>query len=234
MAWADIVVSGLAPATARELDLTAEAFRRWNPRIVTTLVSPFGYTGPYRDWTATDLVLQAMGGVMQISGTADREPLKPGLAQSAYCAGINAAYASVAGHLSSVRYGEAVTVDLSVHEVIASQLVMNQPYYAFAGAVQGRRPVAQDPLSGEPIPTADGFVSLQSTTLTPVSMLAGLFSDDRFASPDFATEAPAPRTRPRCPRCSTSTCGRPSRATCSRPPASAGSSRGSCRPRASS
>ena len=76
-----------------------------------------------------------------------------------------------------------------MHETLASQLVMNEPYYAFAGAIQGRRSATQDPFSGEPIPTADGYMSLQSTTLTPVARFAELFHDDRFAVAQFATEA---------------------------------------------
>jgi crotonobetainyl-CoA:carnitine CoA-transferase CaiB-like acyl-CoA transferase len=186
--WADIAVVSLSPATTRELGLTAEVLLGWNPRAVATFVSNFGHRGPYRDWSATDLVLQAMGGVMHISGTAERQPIKPGLNQSPYCAGINAAYASLAGYLSARQTGRGVALDLSVHETIASQLVMNQPYYAFAGAIQGRRSESQDPFSGEPVPTADGYVSLQSTTLTPVTRFAELFGDDRLAAEEFATE----------------------------------------------
>jgi crotonobetainyl-CoA:carnitine CoA-transferase CaiB-like acyl-CoA transferase len=187
--WADIVVVSLSPAASRENELTAEALLGWNPRAVITFVSSFGHSGPYRDWSATDLVLQAMGGVMQISGTAERPPIKPGLRQSLYCAGINAAYTSLAGYVAARRSGSGVAVDLSIHEIMASQLVMNQPYYAFVGAIQGRRSATQDPFSGEPIPTADGYMSLQSTTLTPVARFAELFHDDRFAAGKFATEA---------------------------------------------
>jgi crotonobetainyl-CoA:carnitine CoA-transferase CaiB-like acyl-CoA transferase len=187
--WADIVIVSLSPARVRECGLTPEVLSGWNRGAVVTLVSNFGHSGPYRDWAATDLVFQAMGGVMQISGTAERDPIKPGLNQSLYCAGINAAYASLAGYLAARRFGAGVTIDLSIHEVIASQLVMNQPYYAFLGAIQGRRSATQDPFSGEPIPTGDGFVSLQSTTLTPVARFATLFDDDRFGAPEFATEA---------------------------------------------
>jgi crotonobetainyl-CoA:carnitine CoA-transferase CaiB-like acyl-CoA transferase len=187
--WADIVVVSLSPAATREFGLAPEVLLGWNPRVVAAFVSSFGHSGPYRDWSGTDLVLQAMGGVVHISGTAERHPIKPGLSQSLYCAGINAAYASLAGYLAARRTGSGVALDLSIHETIASQLVMNQPYYAFLGAIQGRRSATQDPFSGEPIPTADGYVSLQSTTLTPVARFAELFGDDRFAAREFATEA---------------------------------------------
>jgi crotonobetainyl-CoA:carnitine CoA-transferase CaiB-like acyl-CoA transferase len=185
--WADIVLVSLSPLRVRQFGLTADVLLGWNHGAVVTLVSNFGHSGPYRDWVATDLVFQAMGGVMQISGTAERYPIKPGLNQSLYCAGINAAYASLAAYLAARRFSAGVVIDLSIHEVTASQLVMNAPYYAFLGAIQGRRSSTQDPFSGEPIPTADGFVSLQSTTLTPVAAFASLFGDDRFNAPEFAT-----------------------------------------------
>jgi crotonobetainyl-CoA:carnitine CoA-transferase CaiB-like acyl-CoA transferase len=187
--WADIAIISLSPAATRGAGLAADVLLGWNPRAVITFVSSFGHSGPYRDWAGTDLVLQAMSGVMQISGTAERPPIKPGLNQAFYCAGINAAYASLAGYLAARRTGSGVALDLSVHETLASQLVMNEPYYAFAGTIQGRRSATQDPFSGEPIPTADGYMSLQSTTLTPVARFAELFHDDRFASAAFATEA---------------------------------------------
>ena len=187
--WAHIVLVSLSPARVHQFGLTADVLLSWNRNAVVTLVSNFGHSGPYRDWVATDLVFQAMGGVMQISGTAERHPIKPGLNQSLYCAGINAAYASLCGYLAARRFSAGVIIDLSIHEVIASQLVMNAPYYAFLGAIQGRRSSTQDPFSGEPIPTADGFVSLQSTTLTPVAAFASLFGDNRFNAPEFATEA---------------------------------------------
>jgi crotonobetainyl-CoA:carnitine CoA-transferase CaiB-like acyl-CoA transferase len=187
--WADIVIVSLSPATTRALGLAPEVLLDWNPGVVASLVSNFGHRGPYRDWAGTDLVFQAMGGVVQISGTAERPPIKPGLNQSLYCAGINAAYASLAGYLAARRTGRGVALDLSIHETIASELVMNQPYYAFLGAIQGRRSATQDPFSGEPIPTADGYLSLQSTTLTPVARFAELFGDNRFAAEEFSTEA---------------------------------------------
>ena len=187
--WADIAIISLSPADTRETKLTAEVLLGWNPRAVITFVSGFGQSGPYRDWAGTDLVLQAMSGVMQISGTADRPPIKPGLNQAFYCAGINAAYGSLAGYLAARRTGAGVALDLSMQEILASQLVMNEPYYAFVGAIQGRRSATQDPFSGEPIPAADGYLSLQSTTLTPVARFAELFHDDRFAAARFATEA---------------------------------------------
>ena len=148
-----------------------------------TTVAGFGARGPWSGWAATDLVLQATGGIMQISGTSDREPLKHGLQQSLWCGGLNAAYATLAAHLG----GGGVHVDLSLQECVASELVLNEAHYAFMGAVQGRRPPGGDPLAGEPLPTADGLVSLQTSGLIAAKRLADLFGDPRLDDPRFAS-----------------------------------------------
>ena len=166
-----------------------------------TTVAGFGARGPWSGWAATDLVLQATGGIMQISGTSDREPLKHGLQQSLWCGGLNAAYATLAAHLG----GGGVHVDLSLQECVASELVLNEAHYAFMGAVQGRRPPGGDPLAGEPLPTADGLVSLQTSGLIAAKRLADLFGDPRLDDPRFASTESRTQTRPSCRRSSPST-----------------------------
>jgi len=156
----------------------------WNPDLVLTSVTNFGQTGPYSGYKASDLVLQAMSGIMQISGFVDREPLKHGLRQSLYCGGLNVAHASLAGLRAASFSGEGQHVDLSLHECLVSELVMNIPYYALAGVIQGRRAVEQSPLSGEPMPTRAGFVTLQAVAgRNPFPLYAGLFNRDELLDP---------------------------------------------------
>jgi crotonobetainyl-CoA:carnitine CoA-transferase CaiB-like acyl-CoA transferase len=185
--WADIVIDGMPGRRLAEWGIDPAAWRAHRPYLVVASVSEFGRFGPYSGWRGSDLILQAMGGVMQISGTTDREPLKPGLRQSYWCAGLNVAYAALAAHHGARRTGVGARLDVSVLECVASQLVMNSPYYAFVGAIQGRRPHLQDPLGGDPLPTADGYVSIQINTFTPVARLAELFEDERLRRQEFAT-----------------------------------------------
>jgi crotonobetainyl-CoA:carnitine CoA-transferase CaiB-like acyl-CoA transferase len=178
VAGADAVIATPEALPAPPAELVARS-----PALTVTTVSGFGMTGPLRDWQATDLVLQATGGIMRISGTTDREPLKHGLRNTLWCGGLNAAYATLAAHLG----GGGRHVDLSLQECVASQLVLNEAHYAFMGAVQGRRPPAQDPLAGDPLPTADGWVSLQTSGLIAAERLAELFGDARLADPRFTS-----------------------------------------------
>jgi crotonobetainyl-CoA:carnitine CoA-transferase CaiB-like acyl-CoA transferase len=159
---ADVVIEAFKPGTLDRWGIGPNVLFNWNPRLVLTSVTNFGQTGPYSEYQASDLVLQAMSGIMQISGTVDREPLRHGLVQSLFCGGLNVAHACMAGKRAASVSGEGQHVDLSIHEVLVSELVMNIPQYALAGIVQGRRQPEHYPLSGEPLPTRDGFITLQA------------------------------------------------------------------------
>jgi len=183
----DIVIEAFKPGTLDGWGIPVERFFEWNPNVVVTSVSNFGQTGPYADWDATDLTIHAMSGIMQISGRVDRDPLKHGLRQALFCAGLNAAYATLAARLAVLATGgPGEHVDLSILECIASEHTGNQPYYAFMGAIQGRRAIVQDPFAGEPIPTADGYLSLQFGGGAPFTDFADFLGipelRDRFAT----------------------------------------------------
>ncbi|CUR58473.1 putative Formyl-CoA transferase [metagenome] len=185
---ADVVITSLSPAEARRLGVEPAAIRAWAPHAVVVSVTDFGSAGPFSDWRATDLVLQAMGGVMAISGRVDREPLRRGLRQSHYYAGLNAAYAATAGVFAARTSGEGVLVDLARRECVSAELVMNQALYAFLGLLQSRPPALADPFGGYPLETADGFVALQASSAAPMNRLADLFDDDRLNRPAYASK----------------------------------------------
>ncbi|MGE3619762.1 MAG: CaiB/BaiF CoA transferase family protein [Acidimicrobiia bacterium] len=189
VAAADVVIEDLDPTDARRWGLTPAEMRQARPDLTVVSVSPFGRTGPWADRKGSDLVAQATSGLVQIAGTRGRPPIKRGLRQALYCAGLNVAYTAVLAHLGALRTGVGAHVDLSVRETLASELVVNLGYYAFTGAIQGRQPARVDAFSGVPLPTADGHVSLQWSPILPVSAYAGLFDDPRLAEDRFATVA---------------------------------------------
>ncbi|MDB5840005.1 MAG: hypothetical protein JWQ23_1957 [Herminiimonas sp.] len=187
VAASDIVIESFRPGTLDGWGLGVDQMLAWNPQVVVTSVTNFGQTGPYAAYHASDLVLQAMSGIMQISGRVDRPPLKHGLQQSFYCAGLNAAYASLVAHTAAAVDGFGEHVDLSIFECLASELVLNQSYYAFLGAVQGRRAVVQDPFAGEPIPAREGYLAVQTGGGAPFTAFADLFEREEFRDPELAT-----------------------------------------------
>jgi crotonobetainyl-CoA:carnitine CoA-transferase CaiB-like acyl-CoA transferase len=183
----DVVIESFRPGRLQAWGLGVDQLLEWKPSLVVTSITNFGQTGPYATFSASDLTLQAMSGIMQISGQVDREPLKHGLSQSFYCAGLTAAYASIMAYTAAQadQFGEHV--DVSIHECLASELVLNESYYAFLGAVQGRRAVVQDPFAGEPIPTRKGYLAFQTGGGAPFETFSELFDRPEFLEKRFSS-----------------------------------------------
>lgn len=184
---ADIVMVGLPAAEVADGEWAPERVQDLAPGAVLVHVTDFGLDGPYADWSGSDLVVQAMSGMMALSGSAGREPLKHGLRTSIYAAGLNAAYASVAALLAAERTGHGVALDVAVRDCLTSELVMNNAFYAFAGLVQGRAPRVGDPLDGHPISGGRGYVSLQTSARQPIGRFAAFFGEPRLDGPEFDT-----------------------------------------------
>ncbi|NIO06586.1 MAG: CoA transferase, partial [Deltaproteobacteria bacterium] len=85
---ADILVENFSPRVMPALGLDYGTLEKINPRLVMTSLSNFGQTGPYRDYRATEIVLDGMGGWSTIIGHPDREPLKPGGSQAQFVSGL--------------------------------------------------------------------------------------------------------------------------------------------------
>ena len=91
VARSDVLVHNLHPRDMDRLGVEYGALSRANPRLVMASITPFGTTGPYRDFKAYDINLAAAGGICEGLGEADREPLTFGTPQVGYFAGLAAA-----------------------------------------------------------------------------------------------------------------------------------------------
>ena len=87
----DVLVHNVHPTEMDGLGLDYDALSRTNPRLVMASITPFGLTGPRRDYKAYDINLAAGGGICQGLGSPDREPLTFGTPQVGYFAGMAAA-----------------------------------------------------------------------------------------------------------------------------------------------
>jgi crotonobetainyl-CoA:carnitine CoA-transferase CaiB-like acyl-CoA transferase len=152
---ADVIVETFQPGYLASLGLDYASLERDNPGMVLTSITPFGQTGPYSHYQGEEIVAYATGGIMSISGTADREPLKHGGFQAQYEAGFNGAVATLYTLLQRDLTNEGQHVDVSVQEAVNSTLVANQPYFSWIGGVQGRRSAGT--AFGQVMPCKDGY-----------------------------------------------------------------------------
>ena len=163
---ADIFVENNAPGRLAELGLGYEVLSARNPRLVVTSITPFGMTGPHRDYLATDLITFHMSGYAPgvLGGVDDptREPpLRAGGHQAEFITGLSAATATMMAVALRGKTGKGTHVDLSAQE---SMVMM--PQGAVSNAAFGRGPVSRrrnDNRSSSLVavlPTSDGFVAI--------------------------------------------------------------------------
>ena len=132
-AQADLLVENFAPGTLDRLGLGYPELCRANPSLVVVSISNFGQTGPRRHWRAAEVNLYAMGGLMNITGDPDREPLKEGAPLAQLGAGQNAFAAAVAALMYAEETGEGQQIDLSIAEYATNILENALMQYSYSG-----------------------------------------------------------------------------------------------------
>ncbi|MDR9458951.1 MAG: CoA transferase [Dehalococcoidia bacterium] len=135
---ADILVENFRPGVMASLGLDYEVLAEINPALIMTSISYFGQWGPYRDWDSSDIVAQAMGGLMGLTGEADREPLKLPLSQAEFQAGLNAAVATLSALYLRDETGDGQYIDVSLQEAVASILEASLTMYHYSGFIRER------------------------------------------------------------------------------------------------
>jgi crotonobetainyl-CoA:carnitine CoA-transferase CaiB-like acyl-CoA transferase len=135
---ADVVWENFRPGVMARLGCAPEILRRLNPRLVVCSISAFGQEGPYREWPAFDLALQAMGGGMSLTGEAGGVPVRMGLPMGDLAGGMFGALAVASALFRRAQTGEGAHFDLSLLDCQVSLLTYVAQYYWADGRVPGR------------------------------------------------------------------------------------------------
>jgi crotonobetainyl-CoA:carnitine CoA-transferase CaiB-like acyl-CoA transferase len=115
----DILIESAPPGDMDRLGLGYAALKHLHPRLIHTAITPFGQTGPYRDYQGSELVAQATGGMMHVIGLPNREPLKIGGNAAAYTTGMSAFSATMLALHVRDEQGYGQYVDVSAMETMA-------------------------------------------------------------------------------------------------------------------
>ncbi len=187
---ADVLVENFAPHVMPELGLSYETLSRANPKLVMASISNFGQTGPYKDWKATEIVVEAIGGNMYVSGDYDREPLSFGVPLFQFVAGQNA----LAGVLmalfesrSNRDSGQGQHIDVSVAEAVTSCIPYAFQYYTYTGAVWRRGPARRILFGVDLWPCKDGYVGLSVIRSTDFEEIGAFLGSAEVLDPKFST-----------------------------------------------
>jgi crotonobetainyl-CoA:carnitine CoA-transferase CaiB-like acyl-CoA transferase len=156
-AKADVLVENFKVDGLKKYGLDFESLRAINPRLVYCSITGFGQTGPYAGRAGYDYMIQAMGGLMSVTGEADGEPMKAGVAVVDLFAGLYASNAILAALLHARATGEGQHIDIALFEVQAAMLANQASNFFVSGEVPRRLGNAHPNLAPyQPLPTADG------------------------------------------------------------------------------
>ena len=133
---ADALIENMAPGKLAELGLGFEDARAANPKIVYCSLSGFGQSGPYRDRVGLDPILQAVSGVMSVTGMED--PTQIGAPLADVLAGMFSAYAIVSALHAVGREGEGRHIDVSMQDAMVAALGPRMGETLQAGVSPGR------------------------------------------------------------------------------------------------
>lgn len=135
---ADILVENFAPGVMDRLGLSYSRLQQQNPGLVMTSISNYGQTGPYRHWKAEEINLYAAGGLMNITGEAEQEPLKEGAPLAQLGAGQNAFVATMTALMYAEDTGVGQQIDLSIAEYATNVLENALMQYSYSGQEYSR------------------------------------------------------------------------------------------------
>ena len=186
---ADVLVENYRPGVMDRLGLGVDAVLTRNPRLVYCSISGFGHTGPWSQRPAYDAVVQAMSGIMSVTGPQDGPPVKPGVPVADLSAGLYAFGGITSALLGRATTGRGTHLDIAMYDATVSLL---------EGAALSWLATGVDPasignahFSIAPFDTfacADGDVVICAANdllfgaLAAALGLPGLLSDPRFVS----------------------------------------------------
>ncbi len=186
---ADVLVENSIPGAMDRLGLGYEAIQKLNPRIVYCSISGFGQEGPFRERPAYDPVLQAMSGVMIVTGEADRPPVRilPGFID--HSTGVFAAFGILAALMEREKTGQGQRLDIALLDVALTAMSHFITRFKKTGKLPQRYGSAT--ILGAPIQifdTRDGFIFITANTdLMWKNLCKTLEAEELAKDPCYAT-----------------------------------------------
>jgi formyl-CoA transferase len=135
---ADVIIENFRPGTMERLGLGEKELRELNPGLIYASLTGFGVDGPMSDWPGYDLIVQAWGGLMSITGTPDGEPVKVGVAIIDLVAGLMLGKAITAALFAREKIGVGQRIDTSLLEAEVASLINVGSNYLVGGRIPTR------------------------------------------------------------------------------------------------
>ena len=162
---AHFLIESGAPGEMAALGLGYDDLAALNPALIVVSITPFGQTGPYAAYRASDLVGMGLGGFMYVTGDPDRPPVRVGFPHFYLHGAAAGATAAMLAHAQRCLTGLGQHVDVSCQEAVARALANAPAAYAIEHAVIVRQGSYRQTGKGQFMritwPCKDGFVNFQ-------------------------------------------------------------------------
>jgi crotonobetainyl-CoA:carnitine CoA-transferase CaiB-like acyl-CoA transferase len=185
----DVLVENFKPGAMKRLGLSSETVLERNPRIIYTSITGFGQDGPYAARPALDIIVQALGGMLSVTGEPGGPPVRPGASLGDSVAGMFASVAILAALHEREKTGRGQRIDMSMLDGQVTLLENAFARYSATGRPpepMGTRHPALTPFQA--FPTWDGHIAVALLhdnpqgwrRFTEILNRPELSSDDRF------------------------------------------------------
>ncbi|HSR10628.1 MAG TPA: CoA transferase, partial [Thermodesulfobacteriota bacterium] len=134
----DVVIENYAPGVMKRLGIDYPVLQEINPRLIMASISGFGQQGPNSGKVSYDIVAQALGGLMSLTGYPDGPPMKTGTSLGDCAASLYTALAIVSSLHYRTQTGRGQYIDTSQQESVASLLEAAVARYTVEGTILGR------------------------------------------------------------------------------------------------
>jgi len=197
-ARADVVLENFRPGTAERLRVDYASLRDLNPGLVYCSVSGFGRGGPQSGRPALDPVIQAMSGLMQLTGTPESGPLRTGFPHADFATPLLATIGILAALHARRETGHGQRVDLSMLEASIFSMIPREGYYFATGHTPAR--LGNEHYQVVPLNvygTGDGrhLMVIAHSEKFWLALVAGLGAPELAEDPRFKTNADRVRNR---------------------------------------
>ncbi len=192
----DVLVENFRVGQLEKYNLDYESIKKVNPNIIYCSLTGFGHTGPKKDLPGYDFIIQGESGLMSITGEADGQPMKVGVAIVDVVSGLYAAISILASLYKRKITGGSEHIDLALFDCAVSALVNVASNYLVSGKIPKRYG------NGHPniVPyqsfrCKDGYFNLAVGNDSQFAKLVELLDDDRLRVEKFKKNADRVKNR---------------------------------------
>ena len=199
--WADIIVENNPIQEMKKLNLDYENLHQLNPRLVVTSITPFGQTGPYREYKGCDLITFNMGGDAYLNpsgGVSDAEqqpPLKVPAHTGDFLAGLGAAISSMSAVIAQRTSGMGQHVDLSQQEAMVHMVCHQIGDFESIGTTYKRKKSEQSTGAAEVQTSKNGYIFMLMFGEAAWTSLVEMMGNPEWAMSDQFKDISRRRTK---------------------------------------